>query len=319
MRAFKLSRRHFAQASLAALAGACAPRGGQSGDVILHGGPIYTGLRGARVEALRLNGDRIVFAGALADAQSAGARPIDLGGAAAFPGFVDAHVHLGGVGMAAMLLDLVGVASIADLQARLRAYAALHPTGPILGRGWIETHWPERRFPPPPILTPSWPIAVLLGRIDGHAAVANTSALRLAGIDAATPDPDGGAIERANGQATGMLIDNAADLVQSRLPAPTSAMRQEAMAAAVRLYAARGWTAAANMSTSLEETRILQDLAAKSALPLAVNVYLTPEDSPAIYERGPYADASGLVRVRGIKLYMEGALGSRGGGVARAL
>lgn len=311
MRTFELSRRRFAQASLAALAAACAPRA--EGDIILHGGPIYTGHGVQRVEALRISGGRIAFAGALADASAAGARMIDLGGAAAFPGFVDAHVHLGGVGMAAMVLDLVGVESIAALQARLRAYAAEHPSGPIYGRGWIETHWPERRFPNAADLdaiVSDRP--VLLERIDGHAAVANTSALTLAGVTASTPDPEGGSIERVNGQATGMLIDRAASLVQERFPAPSAEVRREAMAAAVRLYAERGWTGAANMSTSLEEAQILQDLAAKSALPIAVDVYLTPEDSQAVYERGPYADSSGLVHVRGVKLYMDGALGSRG-------
>jgi hypothetical protein len=314
MGAFRLSRRRFAQASLAALAAGCAPRGAP--DLILHGGPIYTGVAAApRVEALRISGGRVLFAGALEEARAnaAGARVIDLAGAAAFPGFVDAHVHLGAVGMAAMLLDLVGVDSIAALQERLRAYAAAHPQGPIHGRGWIETHWPERRFPNAADLDAVvGDRPVLLERIDGHASVANTHALNLAGITANTPDPEGGRIERAGGAATGMLIDNAASLVQARFPAPTARMRRDAMAAAVQLYAARGWTGAGNMSTSLEEARILQDLAANSALPLAVDVYLTPEDSPAVYERGPYADASGLVHVRGVKLYMDGALGSRG-------
>jgi len=315
MGAFELNRRRFAQASLAALAGACAV--GDEPDLILHGGPIYTGVaEHARVEALRISAGRVLFAGALEDARAnAGdARLIDLAGAAAFPGFVDAHVHLGGVGMAAMVLDLVGTDSIAALQDRLRAYARAHPHGPIYGRGWIETHWPERRFPNAADLDAVLSDRpVLLERIDGHAAVANTHALNLAGINASTPNPDGGRIERgANGAATGMLIDRAADLVQSRFPAPTAAMRREAMEAAVQIYAARGWVGAGNMSTSLEEAQILEELAANGALPLFVDVYLTPEDSPVVYERGPYADSSGLVQVRGVKLYMDGALGSRG-------
>ncbi|HRE44519.1 MAG TPA: amidohydrolase, partial [Terricaulis sp.] len=242
------------------------------------------------------------------------AREIDLGGAAAFPGLIDGHVHLGGVGMAAMVLDLVGVESIAALQARLRVYAAANRDGPIYGRGWIETHWPERRFPRASDLDAIvGDRPVLLERIDGHAAVANTRALQLAEITVNTPDPAGGRIERgADGAATGMLIDHAASLVQARFPAPTPAMRREALRAAVRLYAARGWTGAGNMSTSLEEAQILEELAAAGELPLHADLYLTPEDSEAVYERGPYADASGRVRVRGVKLYMDGALGSRG-------
>ena len=315
MRGFQWSRRGFAQGAMAALAAGCAGRGAP--DLILHGGPIYTGAAGqGPVEALRLSGGRVAFAGPLSDAQAnaRGAQRIDLAGAAAFPGFVDAHVHLGGVGMAAMTLDLVGVESVAALQERLRAYSAAHPQGPIYGRGWIETHWPERRFPNAAdidAIVDERP--VLLERVDGHAAVANTGALRLAAIDANTRDPDGGRIERdSSGAATGMLIDRAAELVQTRFPPPSAAQRREAMAAAVQLYASRGWVGAGNMSTSLEEAQILQDLAANEALPLFVDVYLTPEDSPAVYDRGPYADPSGLVRVRGVKLYMDGALGSRG-------
>jgi len=145
-------------------------------------------------------------------------------------------VHLSGVGMAAMLLDLVGVSSIAELQQRLRDYAAQHREGAIIGRGWIETHWPERRFPNRADLDAIvGERVVFLERIDGHAAVVNSAALALAGIDETTA-PEGGAIERdASGAATGMLIDNARALVQRRLPAPTLAMQREALAQAMRL------------------------------------------------------------------------------------
>src|SRR5512134_2243002 len=170
----QLSRRHFAQASLGALIAGCAPRG--TPDLIVHGGAIYTGVAEAPVEALRISNGVFAVVGSLADARAnaRGAREIDLGGGAAFPGFTDAHVHLTGVGAAAMTLDLVGVTSVADLQARLRAYAASHAEGPIYGRGWIETHWPERRFPNRADLDAIvGDRPVFLGRVDGHAAVAN--------------------------------------------------------------------------------------------------------------------------------------------------
>lgn len=311
MRTLMLSRRRFGLMSAAAMAAACAPR---EPDLILFGGPIYTGIEAApRVEALRMRGGHILAAGALADVRAGGAaREIDLRGAAAFPGFVDAHVHLGGVGMGAMVLDLVGAPSITALQEALGAYARAHAEGPIVGRGWIETHWPERRFPTRADLDAVVrDRPVLLHRIDGHAAIANSAALALAGIDASTPNPAGGAIERdRTGAATGMLIDNAVNLVDARLPAPSAEMRREALVEATRLYAARGWTGAHNMSTSAEEAQILADLAAAGELPLRADVYLTPEDSGAVYEAGPYGE--GLVSVRGVKLYMDGALGSRG-------
>lgn len=307
-----LNRRELA---LAALAAGCASSGGAGLDLIVHGGPIYTGVEAApRVEAVRIRNGRFVVVGALSDARAdgRGAREIDLQGAAAFPGFTDSHVHLTGVGMAAMVLDLVGAGSIAELQQRLADYARAHPEGAIYGRGWIETHWPERRFPNRADLDAVvGDRAVFLERVDGHAAVVNSVALALGGIDANTRDPEGGAIERdASGAATGMLIDNATALVQSRLPAPTPAMLREALLQGARIYAARGWTGISNMSTSLVEAQLFEDFAHAGELPLRSDLYLTPEDSEIVLQRGPYGE--GLVHVRGVKLYMDGALGSRG-------
>jgi predicted amidohydrolase YtcJ len=308
-----MSRRALAQASLAILAGACAHRGESAADVVIHGGPIHTGVAGApRAEAVRISGGRFAAVGALADVRAPGAREIDLDGAAAFPGFTDSHVHLVGVGMAAMTLDLVGVPSLAEMLARLGAYAAAHREGPIVGRGWIETHWPERRFPTRVDLDAV--VAdrpVFLERVDGHAAVVNSAALALAGIDANTRDPEGGRIERdAAGAATGMLIDNAASLAQARFPAPTAAMQRAALQEAARLYASRGWTGVHNMSTSGAEALLFQELAAAGELPLHADIYLTPDDSEIVMQRGPHGE--GAVRVRGVKHYMDGALGSRG-------
>lgn len=310
----RINRRRFGQLSLAAIAAACSR---ETPDLLLHGGPIYTGVAAnPRVEALRISGGRILFAGALDEARSdmRGVRSIDLAGAAAFPGFVDSHVHLTGVGQAAMLLDLIGVESIAAMQQRLRAYAAAHPEGPIVGRGWIETHWPERRFPNRADLdsiVSERP--VILERIDGHAVVVNSAALTLAGIDNATLDPTGGRIERdATGAVTGMLIDNAANLVQLRLPAPTPAMLREALVSGAQLYASRGWTGVHNMSTSAEEVALFEALAASGELPLWANLYVDPASRDAVFQREVRVNASGQVRIRGLKLYMDGALGSRG-------
>ncbi len=257
------SRRRFAQLSFAALAAACAPRAPQ--DVIIHGGAIYTGVAsGPRVDAVRISAGRFMTVGTLEEARAPGAaREIDLRGAAAFPGFVDGHVHLMGVGMAAMMLDLVGVESIVAMQQRLAEHARVHTEGPIVGRGWIETHWPEHRFPTRADLdavVSDRP--VMLERIDGHAAIVNSAALTLGGIDAATRNPDGGSIERdPSGAPTGMLIDNAINLVASRMPAPTAAMQRAALTQAAQLYAQRGWTGVANMSTSEDEAALFQEFA----------------------------------------------------------
>ncbi len=318
---YRTSRRVFALGGVSALAAASADARMLLPSLVIHGGAIYTGVAARPVvQAVRIERGRFVALGTRDEVWARGARAIDLGGAAAFPGFRDAHVHLGGVGMAAMVLDLVGVASIAELQARLRAYAAQHRGGAIVGRGWIETHWPERRFPNRADLDAVvGDRAVFLERIDGHAAVVNSAALALAGVDANTPNPAGGSIERdAAGAATGMLIDNAMALVQGRLPAPTRAMQRDALSQAMRLYASRGWTGVANMSTTPDEHIDFLELDAESAVSLDVDLYMTPPDryveAQRYWERlqARGGGQSPRVRVRGTKLYMDGALGSRG-------
>ena len=178
-------------------------------DLLIHGGPIYTGE--AVVQALAVKDGKVAYVGALDAARAAapGARDIDLKGAAAYPGFVDSHAHLAGIGFREMTLNLEGTASIEALVARLKAWAAANPGGEVIsGAGWIETHWPEKRFPT---------------RADGHALVANTAMLKLAGITSQTAAPAGGQILKdAKGEPDGMLIDNAMGLVRAEVPPPTA-------------------------------------------------------------------------------------------------
>lgn len=308
-----LNRRRLGQAALAATLVGCGS--GATETLIVHGGTIYTGVApDTIVPALRIENGLIAFAGTLDEARSnaRGAREIDLQGATAFPGFTDSHVHLSGVGMTSMRLDLTGVASIVAMQESLRVYAAAHPEGAIVGRGWIETHWPERRFPTRADLdaiVSDRP--VFLERVDGHAAVVNSAALALAQIGANMRDPDGGRIERdAGGAATGMLIDNAAGLVERVLPAPTSQMMRDALKQGAQLYASRGWVGVCNMSTSAQEAAFFAELAAASELPLRADLYLQPQDARLAAEQR--SEPGAKVRIRGVKLYMDGALGSRG-------
>lgn len=286
---------------------------------LLFGGPIHAaGDPGAPPpEALVVKDGKIAFAGGLAEARriGKGLREIDLKGAAAYPGFIDSHVHLTGVGMREMTLNLDQVASVAELVAVVKAWNAAHPGAePLTGRGWIETHWPEKRFPTRADLDAvSTTRPIVLGRSDGHAVVLNTAALKLAGITRDTPDPAGGRIERdAAGEATGMLVDTAQGLIRAKLPPMSYATRKEALARATALYAARGWARGVNMSTAAEDVKALFELAAEGRLPIRVDVFMTPEDSAEVLKWGPYQDPTGLVRVRGVKLYMDGALGSRG-------
>ena len=289
-----------------------------AGDVLIFGGSIYTGnAQHPRVEALLIRGERIVFAGPLKQArrQFLEGATYDLAGGAAYPGFVDSHAHLTGIGLRELELNLEQVTSIESLVTALKDWAKTHPgTDPITGRGWIETHWPEKRFPTRADIDRAVSDRpVLLERADGHAAIANSRALALGGLDAKSVDPPGGKILRdGTGAPTGMLIDAAMERVSAKLPALTSARRREALERAVVLYAARGWTAVHNMSATREDVTILEELAQARKLPIRVDNYLDVQYADEVLAKGPSHDSTGLVHVRGVKLYIDGALGSRG-------
>ena len=306
--------------ALMALAAGSAGAADDAG-ILITGGPIYTAEdANPQVEAVLIIGKRIAYAGARAEAEDR-ARGlseltlIDLpDGAAAYPGFTDSHAHLFGIGLREMTLNLEGAASLADMLARIRAEAARRGRGTLYGRGWIETHWPEGRFPTRDDLDPvTGDRPALFVRADGHALVANSAALAAAGITADTPDPPGGAILRdATGRPTGMLIDRAMDLVASLMPKEEDFDRRAVYRRADAVYTALGWTGVHNMSVAPADVPLLEEMAAEGALKLKVYNAVTPEGAEALFAGGPRRAADGRVITRAVKLYMDGALGSRG-------
>jgi predicted amidohydrolase YtcJ len=289
-----------------------------AGDILIHGGPIHTGVATApTAQAVLIRDDRIAFVGDLAAAKAKAAkdaRDIDLKGAAAFPGFVDAHAHLTGIGLRELTLNLDQTDSVEALVAAVKAYAATHPDGPIFGRGWIETHWPEKRFPNRADLDRAAPGRIIvLERADGHASVASSAALAAAKVTKDTAAPAGGQILKdPDGAPDGMLIDHAQSLIAAVIPPPSEALKRQALEKAGALYASRGWTGLGNMSVEAPDLAILQGLAAEKKFGLRVDNYMDPSGAAEVLAKGPFADPTGLIRVRGIKLYMDGALGSRG-------
>ncbi|MEE9328635.1 MAG: amidohydrolase family protein, partial [Parvularculaceae bacterium] len=210
----------------------------------------------------------------------AGKRTILLERATAFPGFTDAHAHLTGIGFREMTLNLEDTSSIADLVAKVTAAAANLQRGEVLyGRGWIETGWPEGRFPNAQDLDQiSTKNAILLERADGHAMVVNTLALSHANIKADTANPDGGKIERDSaGKATGMLIDNAMSLVTVLMQSPSEAQRLEAIKKGAEVYAKYGWTGMHNMSVEAGDADLMVQLEERGELPIRVYNALVPE------------------------------------------
>lgn len=296
--------------------------GADRADLIFLNGTIYTGLENpSTVEAVAVKDGRIVFSGSEKTArEQAGGKTeiVDLGGAFMYPGFADAHGHLRGIGERELTLNLEGVASITELLEKVaERVASARPGQVISGRGWIETHWPEGRFPNRADLdavSPDHP--VILRRSDGHATVANSAALAAAGIDRATEIPFGGDILKdEEGEPTGMLIDRAQGLVAGLIAAPGREEKAEAYTVGGRVYAAYGWTGIHNMGASVSEVEIMEALSDEGGLGIRVYNSIDGNDAEtvaALFESGARSSASGRIVTRSIKLYMDGALGSRG-------
>lgn len=289
------------------------------GIVIFTGGPIYTGLDSApTAEAVAVSGSEIVAVGTrslVEEAAGDAVEIVDLKGAALYPGFTDAHAHLLGIGMRELTLNLEEVASVADLAAVVAETAEDAAKGEtVFGRGWIETAWPEGRMPTRDDLDPVSPDnPVILTRADGHALVANTAALEAAGVTDETPDPEGGKIERdGSGRATGILIDNAMSLVEDLIGESSPDKKREAYAKASDVYAAYGWTGMHNMSVDPADVPMIETLSDEGALDIRVYNSVDRSGLAALAANGPRMSANGKVVTRSIKLYMDGALGSRG-------
>lgn len=285
----------------------------------ISGGPIYTGVpEKPTAEVVVVQDGRITFVGdpkLVRLKLNPGTETIDLKGAALFPGFTDAHAHLRGIGERELSLNLEGAKSAAEAMSRVKAYlAARKPAGLVVGRGWIETGWPEGRFLNRGDLDPIAPDQpVLLVRADGHALVANTAALKAAGIDETTPVPAGGDILKGpDGKLTGILVDNAMGLVRKLQVAPTEADRRAAFEAAFRVETAYGWTGVHSMSVSWNDVGLLEAMDAEGKAPLRVYNAVDADQAGPLFAGGPRATQDGRITTRAIKLYEDGALGSRG-------
>ena len=244
------------------------------------------------------------------EARPAADRRVDAGGKVMLPGLIDAHGHVMGLGVAALQLDLTGTASLADLQERLRAYAAANPgDGWIQGRGWNQELWADKRFPTSADLDaavsdrPVW-----LGRVDGHAAVANSAALKAAGVAAATRAPSGGTIDN------GLFVDAAMGLVESKVPPPTAADYDAALAKSQELMLSVGLTAAADMGTSPDDWAAMNRAGQAGRLNVRVLGYAGGIPAMRAINGGKPSDwlYGDRLQLGGVKLYSDGALGSRG-------
>ena len=288
-----------------------------SGPVtVFTGGTIYTGDPDLPVvEAVIVGVDGRIAAlvpPASADWSGDEVTLIDLNGGVMFPGFTDSHAHLLGIGQRELTLNLEGTASIDELVTRTELEVWEKEPGEILfGRGWIETGWPDGRMPSAADLdqvSPDNPVIYV--RADGHALVANTAALKAADVYDLAPDPTGGRVERGeDGKATGIVIDYAMTPVLALLSAPSDEDVALALETGAETYVGRGWTGLHNMSVGRNEAAIMASLDGQGRLPL--RIYNAFDERGFDIAKGRQHETDTITN-RAVKLYMDGALGSRG-------
>ncbi|HVT05373.1 MAG TPA: amidohydrolase [Thermoanaerobaculia bacterium] len=295
-------------------------------SIIVRGGTVLAGpdQQAKQGLSLVLRGGKIEFIGEEAEAQrqAPGAQVLSAEGATVLPGLTDAHAHLETLARYMATVQLAGTSSLDEVIDRIAKGAESLPSGAwVIARGWDQNKWPQQEFPNKAALdarVPDHPVAAT--RIDGHALYVNSIALRAAGIDRNTPDPPGGRIIRdAHGEPTGVLVDDAVEMVTSTIPRVDRQIRKKRLRAALQVIVASGLTeiheAAVEPAVISDETiDIYKELIDTGQMPIRINFMLSRKQ-PSLgewFKRGPLVGYGGKLTVRSVKVYADGALGSRG-------
>ena len=290
-------------------------------DKIVIGGEIHTADdRYPAAKALAIRGDRFYYVGSVAAAMAMHGpetEVLDVDGATVLPGLIDAHLHLTGLGLALEQLDLRDVRSPEELVERTDRYARSSDGGWIFGRGWDESLWPDAALPVHHSLSAAIPNRpVVLTRVDGHALLANACAMRLAGIGERASDPPGGRIVRGeDGRITGVFVDAAESLISDRAPKPSQTQLVRATRAAIAECNRWGITAVSEPGCDDAVLAAHRELLERDEY--SIRNYAMLHDEPeliASHTTGGAVDAAynGRLWIRAIKVYADGALGSRG-------
>ena len=283
---------------------------------IFRGASVYTAWdETPRRAAIVVKSGTVAFVGPEDEARTAApsAKVVDLSGTVLVPGLVDAHGHLRSLGALRRMIDCRGLPKD-EILLRVRALSASAAPGEwIRGRAWDQNLWEGGAFPTAADLEAAAPKSpVLLSRVDGHAIWVNDAALKAAGVTKATKDPPGGRIERLkDGSPSGVFVDNAMELVTRAIPAPGPDEARKDLAAGLAACAKAGLTGVGEASgSSRADLSILEAFAREGKLPIRVYATVGPKDLDASLARGPVS--AGRLTVRALKLYADGALGSRG-------
>jgi predicted amidohydrolase YtcJ len=287
----------------------------EKADLLIHNAKIYTvNTSFAIADAMVVKNGKIAAVGKKAALQKkfVANEIIDAKGKFIYPGFIDAHAHFVGYGLGLQKADLVGTTSWDDIIERLQKFAIKNPDGWLIGRGWDQNDWDNKEFPSNEKLNALFPNRpILLTRVDGHAAIANQKALELAGVKAGDK-LIGGDIEIKNGQLTGILIDNAIDLVSAKIPDVTPGQFKKALQAAEKNCFAMGLTTIDDCGLPYTSVNVIKSMQQSGELKMRLYVMLS--DEKMNYD---FAARTGIIKtdrlhVRSFKVYGDGALGSRG-------
>ena len=292
---------------------------GSKADIVIQGGPVWTGLSTGRGRpgAVAIAGDKILAVGDSADiARYVGpkTRVLEASGGLIMPGFADGHTHFVDGGFQLASINLRDANTPQEFVRRLKEYAAhVKPGEWILGGDWDHTLWrgaPLPRHDWIDSVTPNNP--VFIGRLDGHMALANAAAMRVAKVTSATRVPVGGEMPRdAKGEPTGIFKDNAEGLIDAAIPAPSAEQEDSAVARALAYAASLGVTATGNMSASWANLAAYKRMERAGRMTARVILYIPIDQWHAVADSVRNGAGDDWVRIGGVKGYMDGSAGSR--------
>lgn len=302
---------------LAGLTGCPSSSQKTAADLVVYNATVYpVDSAFSKAEAFAVQDGKISFVGPADEVRRRyqGKEEVDAQGKFIYPGFYDAHCHFYRYALGLRDAVLVGTGSWNEVLQKLRAQRRQYPQAPWLtGRGWDQNDWPTKQFPTKDSLDRQFPdVPVFIIRVDGHAALVNQKALDLAGVTARTPI-SGGVIERdAQGRLTGLMVDNAVDLVSAKIPEPTPAEAAKLLLQAQQECLALGLTSMADAGLEPAQIQRIDSLqkAGKLKVRLDAMISATPQNVQYYLKRGPYRTER--LTVNSFKVYADGALGSRG-------
>jgi predicted amidohydrolase YtcJ len=289
-------------------------------DLVIHNTVIYTANDAQSIaEAVAVQQDKIIFVGSNEDVQiylCGEAKQLDMQGKFVFPGFTDSHQHVEGVGQRPKTLSLFGIPTLKETRDAIEAFAEKVPEGDwVQGRGWIEREWSdEKRFLTKhdvDSFTTNKPL--FMPRADGVSALVNSKALAMAGITKDSPDPEGGKFERdENGEPTGYVLATAMNIFRELIPAKTKEYIKDSLEVGMQENAKLGWAATQDAGMPFINVDIMQEIHAQGGMKTRIYAAANVQEAQTMFARGRIKTTDDFFDLRGIKVYIDGTLGSRG-------